>query len=418
MNDKKILFSVIVAALGYFVDVYDLIIFSVVRVASLKDLGLTGEALTETGVLLLNMQLGGMLLGGILWGILGDKKGRLSILFGSILLYSLANIANAFVTEVWQYAACRFIAGIGLAGEIGAGITLVSEILSKEKRGLGTTIVATLGVTGGMTAALIGDAFHWQTAYITGGCMGLALFILRVAVAESGMFEKMVEKKDVRRGDLRLLFGNPSCLKRYIKCTLLGMPIWFVLGLIVTFAPEIGKSLGIAADLSASTAVLYFYGGIILGDLGSGLFSQYLGSRKKVLWLFILSSFAATFVILNLPSSSPQAFYALCGVTGFFSGYWAVFLTVTAEQFGTNLRATVTTSVPNLVRGGVILLSSAFAMMKDSLGVIQSLEIIAVATFAAALVSLYLMRETFGIDLSFLEEKDKNPEKMIEKIPA
>lgn len=405
MTDKKILFTVIVAALGYFVDVYDLILFSVVRVASLKDLGLSGQALTDTGIFLLNTQMAGMLIGGILWGVLGDKKGRLSILFGSILLYSLANIANAFVTSIEQYAICRFLAGIGLAGEIGAGITLVAEILPKEKRGIGTTIVATVGVAGGLTAALVGDMFPWKTAYIVGGVMGLALLVLRMAVAESGMFEKVEKAANVARGDLMLLLGNKSCLARFIRCTLIGMPLWFVVGLIMAFAPEIGRELNLSGEVKTAGSILWFYGGLVIGDLGSGLFSQMLRSRKKALAVFLVMSLVGTFFILNLPVRTPEMFYWACGFTGTFCGYWALFLTVSSESFGTNLRATVTTSVPNLVRGGAIVLSSLFALMKEKFGIIPSLEIIAAGTFAAAFLSLHLTRETFAIDLDYIEER-------------
>ncbi len=403
--DRKVLFTVIVAALGYFVDVYDLVVFSVVRVASLKDLGLTGEELTNKGVLLLNMQMAGMLLGGVMWGILGDKKGRLSILFGSILLYSIANIVNAYVTSVEQYALCRFIAGIGLAGEIGAGITLVAELLPKEKRGIGTTIVAAVGVAGGFTAAVIGDFFPWKTAYIIGGCMGLALLVLRMAVAESGMFEKVAHNANVARGDLKLLLGDKSCLSRFIKCTLIGMPLWFIVGLIMAFAPEIGRELNLTGEVKAAGSIMWFYGGLVIGDLGSGFFSQALQSRKKALAVFIGGSFIGTMAILNLAGQSPETFYWLCGITGVFAGYWAMFLTTTSEHFGTNLRATVTTSVPNLVRGGAIILSSLFAAMKGHFGIILSLEIIAAGVFGSALLALYLMRETFGINLDYIEEK-------------
>ena len=402
--DKKAIFAVIVAALGYFVDVYDLIVFSVVRVASLKDLGLEGAALTDTGVFLLNTQLAGMLLGGILWGIIGDKKGRLSILFGSIILYSLANLANAYVTSVEQYAICRFLAGLGLAGEIGAGITLVAELMPKNKRGIGTTIVATCGVAGGLTAALIGDYFHWKTAYIIGGVMGLCLLVLRIAVSESGIFKKIEAQSDVRRGDLRLLFGNLSCLRRYLSCVLLGLPIWFLVGLIMTFAPEIGQEMNIPTPLTTANAILYFYGGLVIGDLCSGLLSQILKSRKKALWIFVTGAFICTALILNLPVTSAGLFYALTGIAGFFSGYWAIFLTTTAENFGTNLRATVTTSVPNMVRGGAILLSSAFGLIKGTFGIVMSLELIALITFGAALISVYMMRETFSLDLEYTEK--------------
>lgn len=405
MLDRKVLFTVIVATLGYFVDVYDLIVFSVVRVASLKDLGLEGQALTDTGVMLLNAQMAGMLLGGIFWGILGDKKGRLSILFGSILLYSVCNIANAFVDTVWQYALCRFIAGIGLAGEIGAGITLVSELLPKDKRGIGTTIVATLGVAGGFTAALIGDFFHWQTAYITGGCMGLALLAMRVAAAESGFFQSITHNQHVSRGDLRILFLNRDCLRRFACCTMIGMPLWFIVGLIMTFAPEIGRELGIQEDLKTSGAILYFYGGLVVGDLTSGLISQWMQSRRKVLALYIVGAFVGTLLMLNLSQATAQSFYILSGITGAFAGYWAIFLTTTSETFGTNLRATVTTAVPNLVRGGAILLTTIFASMKASLGVVLSLELIAACVFGLALLSVYSVKESFGRDLGFIEER-------------
>lgn len=405
MLDRKTLFTVIVAALGYFVDVYDLIVFSVVRVASLKDLGLTGQELTDTGVFLLNAQMAGMLLGGIFWGVLGDKKGRLSILFGSILLYSLCNIANAFVTTVDQYALCRFLAGIGLAGEIGAGITLVAELLPKEKRGLGTTIVATLGVAGGFTAALIGDFFPWKTAYLIGGCMGFALLALRVAAAESGMFQSISHDASVKRGDLRLLFGNGPILRKFIYCTMMGMPLWFIVGLIMTFAPEIGQELGLDAPVTTAGAILYFYGGLVAGDLLSGVFSQVLKSRKKVLYIFTAGAFLGTMTVLNLPSPSAHAFYVVSGITGFFAGYWAMFLTVSSESFGTNLRATVTTAVPNLVRGGAIILSSIFAAIKGTFGITLSLEIIACGVFGASLISIYMLKETFGTDLNYIEKK-------------
>lgn len=403
--DRRVFFTVLVAALGYFVDVYDLIIFSVVRVQSLQSLGYSGDALTQYGVLLLNLQLGGMLIGGVLWGMLGDKRGRLSILFGSIVLYSLANIANAFVTNIEQYAVCRFIAGIGLAGEIGAGITLVAELLPKDKRGLGAMLVATLGVVGGVVAALTGGWLEWKTAYIVGGCMGLALLALRVAAAESGMFASIAHNTAVKRGDLRQLLGNLSCLKKFAFCTLVGMPIWFMLGLIVTFSPEIGLSLGITEPLTTAKGILWFYSGMIIGDLASGIVSQLLRSRRQALAIFICGALATLLFMMNMPEAmrGAQIYYLLCGISGVFSGYWAIFLITASENFGTNLRATVTTSVPNLVRGGAILLSSAFLALKPVLGVVNSLQLIGGVVFAIALYAVYSLRETFSIDLDYTE---------------
>ncbi len=404
--DRRVFFTVLVAALGYFVDVYDLIIFSVVRVQSLQDLGYHGDLLTQYGVLLLNLQLGGMLIGGVLWGMLGDKRGRLSILFGSIVLYSLANIANAFVTNIEQYAICRFIAGIGLAGEIGAGITLVAELLPKDKRGLGAMLVATLGVIGGVVAALTGSELDWKVAYIIGGCMGLTLLALRVAAAESGMFAKLSHDSTVARGSLKMLLGNLSCLKRFAMCTLMGMPIWFMLGLIITFSPEIGVALGIAEPLTTANGILWFYSGMIVGDLASGIVSQLMRSRRKALFVFIIGGMAGMLAMLNLPEAwrTAQVYYMLCGLTGMFSGYWAIFLVTSSESFGTNLRATVTTSVPNLVRGGAILLSSLFLALKPMLGVTGSLQLIGGATFIIALYAVYSLRETFSLDLDYVEK--------------
>lgn len=399
--------AILVAALGYFVDVYDIILFSVVRVESLKSIGITGDALLSNGVLLLNAQMIGMLLGGILWGILGDKLGRIQVLFGSILLYSLANIGNAFVVSVEQYAVLRFLAGLGLAGEIGAGITLVSELMSKEARGYGTTIVATVGVSGAVVAGLVGDLVNWRTAYIVGGVMGMLLLVLRVSVSESGLFDSVKKSHTVARGDIRLLFSSLERTFRYLNCILIGVPLWFFVGIVVTFSPEIGKALGIAEELKVSTAVLCCYAGLTIGDLASGLLSQLLKSRKKVLLIFILSTFALTMLLLNLQGMQANTFYLLTLVIGFFIGYWAVFVSTAAEQFGTNLRATVATTAPNFVRGSVVPITLLFETLKVQIGVLPSAQVVCVLTCALALFSLRSLPETFAIDLNFIETRDK-----------
>ena len=168
---RAVSLAVLVAALGYFVDIYDLILFGAVRGPSLQALGFSPADVQDKGILLLQLQMGGMLVGGILWGIIGDRRGRLSVLFGSIILYSIANLVNGTVDTLTGYAICRVIAGIGLAGELGAGITLVSELMDKERRGLGTTIVAATGILGGVVAGIVGGAVpgipavDWRTAY-------------------------------------------------------------------------------------------------------------------------------------------------------------------------------------------------------------------------------------------------------------
>ncbi|GGK88930.1 MFS transporter [Rufibacter glacialis] len=395
--------AVVVAALGYFVDIYDLVLFSIVRIASLKDLGITNSvALLEEGVRLINMQMIGMLVGGIFWGVLGDKKGRISVLFGSIFLYSAANIANGFVSTLEAYAWLRFIAGVGLAGELGAGITLVSEVLPKEKRGYGTTIVASVGISGAILAGVIGEYFHWRTAYFVGGGLGLLLLLLRIGVYESGMYAR-TQAQNVVRGNFLSLFTNGARFFKYLKCILIGVPIWFVIGVLITFSPEISQALGIAVPISAAKGIAFSYFGLTLGDLASGLLSQKLRSRKSVvvLFLFLLAGIVALFLLAQ--GASETYFYALCVALGFGGGYWAVFVTIAAEQFGTNIRATVTTTVPNFVRGAVVILTLSFKGLQGSLGILETAALLGAVTIVIALVSIITLPESFNKDLDYLE---------------
>jgi MFS transporter, putative metabolite:H+ symporter len=398
---SSVALSVLVAALGYFVDIYDLILFSIVRLASLADLGIPKEQALGPGTLLINMQMTGMLLGGVLWGVLGDKRGRISVLYGSILMYSLANLANAFVQDVNQYAILRFIAGVGLAGELGAGITLVSEIMDKEKRGWGTTIVASVGICGAIAAGIIAQYFDWRTAYIIGGVMGLALLALRIGVTESGMF-KSLDKSDVARGNFFDLLRGAN-LKTYLACILIGVPMWFVVGILVTFSPELGTALGMNPTPNPAQAVMFCYAGLALGDLLSGFLSQVLKSRKKVVALFILATAALIAVYANARDVSVPTFNFLCLVLGIAAGYWAVFVTIAAEQFGTNIRATAATTVPNFVRGALVPMTLAFSALKPSIGVLNGALVIGYFTIALALLSLLMMKETFGKDLDYVE---------------
>lgn len=394
---------VLVAALGYLVDMYDLFLFSVVRVPSLKGLGIDGDQLLSKGILLLNAQMAGMLIGGIFWGILGDKRGRLSVLFGSILLYSLANIANGFISSLDQYVLLRFIAGIGLAGELGAGITLVTEILPKEIRGYGTTLVATMGVLGAILAYFIADLFDWRISYFIGGGMGLLLLVLRINILESGMFTRS-RQRVLPRGNVLMLFSSGPRLRKYIQCILVGLPIWFVVGILITFSPELGKALGLTEPVVAGKAVMLSFSGQVLGDIVSGFLSQSMKSRKKVIRLFMLLSLAFMLVYLLVPLTKLSLFYAVCVCLGFANGYWTLFVTIAAELFGTNLRATVATTVPNFVRGATIPLSALFVQLKPSLGTVYSALTVGVLTSALALVALAYLDETFTKDLDYVEE--------------
>ncbi|GAB3541690.1 MFS transporter [Pontibacter brevis] len=405
-SEKSVLFnaSVIVAALGYFVDIYDLVLFSIVRIPSLRDLGVTSqEALLEDGVMLLNMQMVGMLIGGVAWGVLGDKRGRLSVLFGSIFLYSVANILNGFVSNIPMYAFLRFVAGLGLAGELGAGITLVSEVLPKEKRGYGTMIVATIGISGAILAGFVGEYFGWRTAYFIGGGLGLLLLFLRIGVYESGMFKNVKSAAHVTRGNFLSLFSNARRFWKYLKCILIGVPIWYVVGILITFSPEFGIVLGIEETVSAARAVSSCYLGLVVGDFLSGYLSQRFKSRRSIVLVFLLLTAVLITVYLLSSGLSINHFYLLCAALGLASGYWAVFVTIAAEQFGTNIRATVTTTVPNFVRGAVVPLSLSFEALKDGWGLIPTAMVLGAITLAIAVASILTLEETYSKDLDYLE---------------
>jgi predicted MFS family arabinose efflux permease len=397
--------AILVAALGYFVDIYDLILFSVVRKKSLLEIGVAPTALLDTGLYLLNMQMIGMLVGGLVWGILGDKRGRLSVLFGSILLYSLANIANGFVHDVPTYAVLRLIAGFGLAGELGAGITLVSESMHKDMRGYGTTIVASIGICGAVVAALVGKWLSFRTAYFVGGGLGLSLLLLRVGVYESGMFEQ-TKKAVVSRGNFLKLFSTLSRARRYVSVILVGVPIWYVVGILVTTAPELGADMGLSPAPDAGMAVLISYSGLAIGDVASGALSQVLKSRKRALAVFLGLGVAAVTTYFTLGATSLTGFYIGCGCIGLASGYWAVFVTIASEQFGTNVRATATTTAPNFVRGAVVPLTSLYAYLHKAHGLtlMKSAIVVGVIAGSLALAALFGLDETFGKDLDFVED--------------
>ncbi len=393
---------VIVIAMGYFVDIYDLILFGVVRVESLTELGLDKEGITYWGSIILNAQMAGMLIGGILWGIMGDKKGRLSVLFASIILYSVANLLNAFVTNVEQYALLRFIAGIGLAGELGAGVTLVAEILPKELRGYGVMSIAAFGVLGVVAANIVAEHFAWRNAYIFGGVLGFLLLVLRFRVRESAMFQHH-SGSDVKRGQFFALFTHKRLFTKYIKAIVIGIPLWYVVGILVMFSPEFAKALAIEGEVTAGQALMYTYIGLSIGDLASGYLSQMMRSRKRAYTIFMGLSLLSVLYYFTLSGASAQSFYIAVFLLGVFCGYWALFITMAAEQFGTNIRATVATTVPNFVRGSVVPITSSFMLLKESMGVLGSAVTVGAVVFTIALAALYFTRETFHEDLDYIE---------------
>jgi putative MFS transporter len=398
--------AVIVAALGYFVDIYDLLLFGFVRQKSLLSLGFTKEQAFDVGLSIQNWQMFGMLAGGILWGVLGDKRGRVSVLYFSIGLYSIANLMNGFATGYADYAFYRFIAGIGLAGELGAGITLVAEVLPKNKRGLGTTLVAAIGLSGALLAWGIDKFFEWQTCYLIGGGLGIALLLLRISVAESGIFKQAKQQKGVKHGHFLALFTSWNRLSRFLRCIFIGTSTWFVVGVLVFFAPEFGKFKGLDG-IVAGNAIAACYTGLILGDIVSGLLSQYLRSRVKVMMIFLLLDVVAIAVYLAVPFTANWQMYLTHFFLGISVGFWVIFVTIGAEQFGTNLRATVATTVPNFARGMQVPINASFKYLKSPAAtgsIITASWIIGAACLALAFVALIGMKDTFDADLDYVED--------------
>jgi MFS transporter, putative metabolite:H+ symporter len=401
---KSSIFSVvvIVAALGYFVDIYDLLLFSIIRVPSLQSLGLSKQQITIEGESIISWQMAGLLIGGIIWGVLGDKRGRLSVLFGSIILYSLANIANGFVETVDQYRYIRFIAGLGLAGELGAGITLVSELTPKNKRGIATSLVAGIGLTGAIVAFVIKENFDWRTCYFIGGGLGLLLLILRISVFESGMYHE-VKKLDVQRGNLLMLFNDADRSKRYLFSILLGLPTWFVIGVLVTFSGEFGEAMGITGKIDPGKAIMYAYAGLSVGDIITGFVSQWFSSRKKALFLFYGITIFFIFLFFT-HNGTAQEMYWICAGLGFGTGFWAIFVTMGAEQFGTNLRSTAATTIPNMVRGMLtVLILPLFKGLRGWTDYYTGGWMAGIIIMVIAIIAAFYSKETFGKDLNYVE---------------
>ena len=427
-NRRQIILVLIVAALGYFVDIYDLVLFGVVKGESLQQIlpFASSEEIASTGKFLFNMQMLGMLLGGLLWGILGDKKGRLKVLFGSIILYSIANLANAFVTDIPSYALIRIVAGIGLAGELGAGITLISEIMSKESRGYGTMIIVTFGALGAVVASLVGangigityffERFfglalqNWQVAYIVGGLMGLLLLLLRIGTIESSFFLNGKEDKQVKKGDLKIIFFQRQNFIKYIHCILIGIPIWYIIGLLIMNSKDnFGPWLGLK-EIENGKAVMYAYIGLSFGDLLSGLLSQILKSRKKVVYLYLSFTLATSVIFLFLLNYfviiTNDIYYLMCFLLGTGTGYWAIFVTIAAEQFGTNIRSTAANTIPNFVRGTVPIIMLFFGLLTVNFNDGFSALIIGLFFITLAFYSISRLKETFGKELNYNEKTE------------
>jgi MFS family permease len=411
MNQKQygmLSLPVIVAALGYFVDIYDLLLFTIVREPSLKDLGVTSATMLAASTKIINWQMIGLLIGGIIWGVMGDKRGRLSVLFGSILLYSIANFLTAYVTGVGHYATARFVAGLGLAGELGAGITLVSELLPKNKRGIGTSLVAGIGLFGAVfayaTFKFTGQ--DWRLCYQIGGVLGIVLLFMRISVAESGMFKQVRAAENVKRGNVLMFFTNGERFRKYLFAILIGLPTWFVIGILVNYSNLFAKELYGANAIDSGKAIMYAYVAIAIGDIVIGFVSQYLKSRKKALYLFYLLTIIFVVLFFSSFNSNDTVMYAICTGLGFSTGFWAIFVTIGAEQFGTNLRATAATTIPNMVRGSLPLLNILFKdVFRDQLhwNIVRSGIITGCIAIIIGLIAVWFTKETFHKDLNYVE---------------
>jgi MFS family permease len=404
--------AVIVAALGYFVDIYDLLLFTIVKKSSVLAVGATDTTLLADSTKIINWQMGGLLLGGIIWGVLGDKKGRLSVLFGSIILYSAANFVTGFIQSVDQYAMCRFVAGLGLAGELGAGITLVSELLPKNKRGVGTSLVAGIGLFGAVAAYFTYQwTDDWRLCYKIGGGLGIVLLFLRVSVAESGMF-KQVRETNVQRGNFLMFFKNAQRFKKYVLAILIGLPTWYVVGILINQSDRFGKAMFGSTTIDSGRSIMFAYAAIAIGDILIGLVSQYFRSRKKALLLFYILCMISLLFFFSSYNNSETSMYIICAALGFSTGFWAIFVTMGAEQFGTNLRATAATTIPNMVRGALPLINMIFLdLFQKSWGwpLIKSGIVTGIIVMVITLIAFYFTQETFHKDLNYIEGEELMP---------
>lgn len=411
-NQSVLSIAVLVAALGYFVDIYDLLLFTIVKKSSVLAVGATDATLLVDSTKIINWQMTGLLLGGIIWGVLGDKKGRLSVLFGSIILYSVANFITGFIQTVDQYAWCRFVAGLGLAGELGAGITLVSELLPKEKRGVGTSLVAGIGLFGAVAAYFTYQwTQDWRLCYKIGGGLGILLLFLRISVAESGMF-KQIKETNVRRGNFLMFFSNAKRFKKYVLAILIGLPTWYVVGILVNQSDRFGKAMFDSTTIDSGRSIMFAYAAIAVGDILIGFVSQYFKSRKKALLLFYLLCTASLALFFSNMNSSDTSMYLICALLGFSTGFWAIFVTMGAEQFGTNLRATAATTIPNVVRGALPLINLMFLdLFQKNWGwtLIKSGIVAGVVVLVITFVAFYFTEETFHKDLNYTEGEELLP---------
>jgi MFS transporter, putative metabolite:H+ symporter len=402
-NNNLFQLAVIVSALGFFVDVYDLLLFGIIRKPSLTDLGLSPAEVLTQGEQIISIQMIGLLVGGILWGIIGDKKGRLNVLFGSILIYSIANILNGMVTNTIQYILMRFMAGVGLAGELGAGITLISELLPKEKRGVAAALIASFGILGAVTAYFMKEIFFWRTCYYIGGGLGLGLLALRVRVQESNLYSQL-KTQTVERGNFLMFFTNKDRFLRYVKCILIGLPAWYIIGVLVTFSDQFGAAFGIN-DIDPGKAIMFLYLAIAFGDLSVGLLSQQLQSRKKALFIFYGITILFTVLFFLQEGGSAVTFYFICVGLGYGTGFTVVYITMSAEQFGTNLRASAAISIPNMVRGALPLIILLFKFMRTLFdNYVTGAWVTGLILMTIAVVAAIKTEETFGKDLNFVEK--------------
>jgi MFS transporter, putative metabolite:H+ symporter len=404
--------TVIVAALGYFVDIYDLLLFTIVKAPSMRSVGSTDATMLVDSTAVINRQMYGLLLGGIIWGVLGDKRGRLSVLFGSIILYSIANFITAFVHNVDQYAWCRFTAGLGLAGELGAGITLVSELLPKNKRGIGTSMVAGIGLAGAVAAYFTywatGD---WRLCYKIGGGLGVALLLLRISVAESGMF-KEIRTQNISRGNFFMFFTNAKRFRKYLLAILIGLPTWFVIGILVNQSDKFGNKLFGSTTIDSGRAIMFAYAAIAVGDIAVGFICQAFRSRKRGLLLYYVLTVIALVLFFSSTNNSDARMYGICALLGFSTAFWAIFITMGAEQFGTNLRATAATTIPNMVRGALPLINLMFLNLFQKTWqwpLIKSGIITGTVVMLITFIAFYFTEETYHKDLNYVETEDVIP---------
>jgi MFS transporter, putative metabolite:H+ symporter len=388
--------SLFLIGCGYFIDIFDLVLFSTLRISSFEELKITDP--TYWTVVFFNLQMTGILVGGIFWGKMADIKGRSWSFMGTILVFSIANIINGLTSSLTVYGICRFIAGFGLAGEMGSGIALICEKVPDEKRSLYLGFVSSLGCIGAVLSGWLGDIVYWRYLFIGSGFAGILLTLLRKNLLEPDLFRKTATL-NIPRGQWKTLFQSPPDLIRFILLIFLGIPMWYIIGILWSFSTEMTSTIGLNIFTSGQ-AILWGYVGVWMGDMLMPFVSQFLKSRIFTIQICLIMMLLGVIYLFQFQPHSLLSFQLTHIFLGFTIGYWAVYATLCGESFGTNIRALTSTSLPSLIRFSSIPMMIIYQYGRDENELNIALGM-GLTVLCISMITTYFIKDTFQKDIDF-----------------